>query len=260
MVRRLAGRSARRRHRPCRIQGPQAVREALAHIPDQLRDVYLTHEADRRRPELAARASGIAGRLHHASPEVLEAMSGDAQGVIAVARFPDETPRLTALLGTGLVLVLAEASDPGNLGTLIRTADAAGAGGVITGEGSVEVYNPEVVRATAGSLFHLPILPDAALSEALAELRGHGWQLLAADGAGEWSLTKLSGAGAPDLTKPTAWLLGNEARGLSAHQLGWADAVVRVPIYGAAESLNVATAAAVCLYASASAQREARPS
>jgi len=263
MVRRLAGRSARRRHGQFLIEGPQAVREALAHIPGQLRDLYLTPEAADRYPELAQRAQSAAGRWHLATREVIDAMSPDAQGVLAVAHLAQRTPQLTELLDTGLLLVLVEASDPGNLGTLIRTADATGTGGVVVGPGSADPLNPKVVRATAGSLFHLPVLTGEPLGDVVAGLREHDWQILAADGAGEWNLAELTEATGPvgttrpgpQLSRPTAWLLGHEARGLSAEHLAWADATVRVPIYGAAESLNVATAAAVCLYATAWAQR-----
>lgn len=260
MVRRLAGRSARGRHGQYLVEGPQAVREAVRHAPEQLRDLYLTPEAagGHASPAEDGRRGGY--RVHIASRDVLDAMSPDAQGQLAVARVP-EPPPLDDLLTTGLLAVLARASDPGNLGTMIRTADAAGAGGVVTGPGSAEPHSPKVVRATAGSLFHLPVLDGAALEELLPELQGRGWQVLAADGAGGWDLDDLADAvatgrlpavpGGPDLRRPTAWLLGNEAHGLSDAQRAMADAVVRVPIHGLAESLNVATAGALCLYASA---------
>ena len=155
------------------------------------------------------------------------------------------------LAGARLVAVLAEAQDPGNAGTIIRTADAAGADAVVLVRGSVDATNPKVVRSTAGSLFHLPVLTGAGLGEVLEALDGAGLAVLAADGSGPVGLFDADEL----LTRPCAWLFGNEARGLAPEALECAEAVVSVPVLGAAESLNVAAAAAVCLYASVRAQR-----
>ena len=147
--------------------------------------------------------------------------------------------------------MLAEAQDPGNAGTIIRTADAAGADAVVLVRGSVDATNPKVVRSTAGSLFHLPVLTGAGLGEVLEALDGAGLAVLAADGNGPVNLFDADEL----LARPCAWLFGNEARGLAPEALERAEAVVSVPVLGAAESLNVAAAAAVCLYASVRAQR-----
>ena len=155
------------------------------------------------------------------------------------------------LAGARLVAVLAEAQDPGNAGTIIRTADAAGADAVVLVRGSVDATNPKVVRSTAGSLFHLPVLTGAGLGEVLKALDGAGLAILAADGSGPVGLFDADEL----LARPCAWLFGNEARGLAPEALERAEAVVSVPVLGAAESLNVAAAAAVCLYASVRAQR-----
>ena len=134
-------------------------------------------------------------------------------------------------------------------------------------EASVDVHNPKCVRSTAGSLFHLPVVQGPPLAEAVAGLRERGLVVLAADGAGEHDLDDLLddveaartlGTDPPLLARPTAWLLGNEAWGLSEEHRALADAVVRVPLHGRAESLNLATAATVCLYASARAHRRGR--
>jgi TrmH family RNA methyltransferase len=155
--------------------------------------------------------------------------------------------------------VLATVRDPGNAGTVIRAADAAGADLVVLAGESVDVHNPKVVRSTAGSLFHLPVVTGLTLEAAVAELRAAGCHVLAADGTGPLDLDDLlddAGSGAsPDLAGPTAWVFGNEAWGLPEKDRALADAVVRVPIRGKAESLNLATAATVCLYASSRAQR-----
>ena len=144
---------------------------------------------------------------------------------------------------------------------MIRAADAAGADAAVLTSESVDVHNPKVVRSTAGSLFHLPVVTGADLATTVADLRAAGLLVLAADGAGTFDLDDLldvAGStedGVPDLSRPTAWLFGNEAWGLRDEDRALADAVVRVPIRGRAESLNLATAATVCLYASARAHR-----
>jgi RNA methyltransferase, TrmH family len=152
-----------------------------------------------------------------------------------------------------LVAVLASVRDPGNAGTVIRTTDAAGADAVVVSDASVDVYNGKCVRASAGSLFHLPLVTGVTVAEALQVLRAGGLRILAADGAAQLDLDTLGDAGG--LAGPTAWLFGNEAWGLPAPVRALADDVVRVPIHGRVESLNLAAAAAVCLYASARAQR-----
>jgi len=281
-VSRLSGRSARSRHRQFLVEGPQGVREAVRHVPSQVRDVYLTGDAARRYPEIVAAARAGGCYLHAGTEEVLHAMSPDAQGVLAVLseEGPTTTPDLADLAalndgaGPRLVAVLARVGDPGNAGTVIRAADAAGADAVVLAAGSVDLLNPKVVRSTAGSLFHLPVVTGHALADVLATLRGaYRPVVLAADGAGEWDLDDLldradldglpvdadeltaTALVAPDLTGPTVWVFGNEAHGLAEEERALCDAAVRVPIHGLAESLNLATAATVCLYASARVQR-----
>ena len=260
-VRALAGRSVRERHGRFVVEGPQSVREAVSGSRTRVRDLYLTAAAADRYDEIVTAAAARGVRTTIGEADVLAAMSPDAQGVIAVAdllgggldRVIDEHPRL--------VTVLARVRDPGNAGTVIRASDAAGAGGVVLTAESVDVHNPKVVRSTAGSLFHLPVAYDVALSTAVRELRGAGMTVLAADGSGEHDIDDLLDVagrapdGVPDLAAPTAWVFGNEAWGLPEADRALADAVVRVPLHGRAESLNLATAATVCLYASARAQR-----
>jgi TrmH family RNA methyltransferase len=164
-----------------------------------------------------------------------------------VARWPE--PGLDDVFGDGqpaLVAVVEECRDPGNAGTIIRAADAAGAAGVIFTAASVDVRSGKVIRASAGSLFHLPVVQGPTLAEALAAIRAAGLQVLAAHPSGREA--------APDLHAPTAWLFGNEAHGLSAQAREAADGIVGIPMYGRAESLNLAMAATLCLYASATAQ------
>lgn len=258
-------------------EGPQAVREAIAahaELPGPVvHDLFVTDEAAQRYVgELAAaRAAGLAPVRVNA--EVLAAMTETVspQGLLAVCATVDRPLTDVLNLAPTLVAVLAHVRDPGNAGTVLRAADAAGADAVVLSEASVDVHNPKCVRSTAGSIFHLPIVQDVDFAQAVAALRAVGLSILAADSDGDVDLddllddvTRISRAGDADarpalLTRPTAWLFGNEAWGLEPQHRAMADAVVRVPIHGRAESLNLATAATVCLYASARAQRAREP-
>ena len=169
------------------------------------------------------------------------------QGLLAVCRLPAVELDEVFAAGPRVVAVLAHVRDPGNAGTVIRAADAAGADAVVVSEGSVDAYAPKVVRSTAGSLFHLPVVTGMPLAAVADRLRSRGLRILAADGTGDRTVDRI------DLTAPHAWLFGNEAWGLRPEDLEMSDEVVRVPIHGRAESLNLAMAATICLYASAAA-------
>jgi TrmH family RNA methyltransferase len=175
------------------------------------------------------------------------------QGVVAVCRTLDVALADVLAPDPALIVVCADIRDPGNAGTVIRCADAAGAQGVVMAGETVDVYNGKAVRASAGSLFHLPVSVQPDRAATVRELRASGLTVLAADGYGEVDLDDAQDSGV--LAGRTAWLLGNEAWGLPAEVAELADHRVRIPIHGRAESLNLATAAAVCLYASARAQR-----
>jgi TrmH family RNA methyltransferase len=170
-------------------------------------------------------------------------------GVVAVCRFLDVP--LDSLVDARLLAICADVRDPGNAGTVIRTADAAGADGVVLAGTSVDAYNPKTVRASVGSLFHLPIADEPDAAAAVAAARGAGLVVRAADGDGELGLDDAGDL----LGRRTTWLFGNEAYGLPDELAALADHRVRIPIHGRAESLNLSTAAALCLYASASAHR-----
>jgi len=173
------------------------------------------------------------------------------QGVVAVVR-PTPLDAAAVLDGARLVVVLDRVNDPGNAGTAIRTADAAGAAAVILTAGSVDPHNGKCVRASAGSVFAVPVLTGMDASAAL-ELAGRGRTTIATTLDADDDLDALIDAG--DLAKPTAWVFGSEAHGLDPAIAAAADRRVRIPMYGGAESLNLATSVAVCLYASARAQR-----
>ena len=253
---RLAKRAFRARDRRFLAEGPQAVREATLR-PGTVLELFATADAADRHPEILAAAEAGGAAVHHVNAAVMAALTQTVtpQGLVAVCALLDVP--LADLLGTGprLLAVLAHARDPGNAGTVVRAADAAGAGGVLLTGDSVDPYNGKCVRASAGSIFHLPMTVDVEVEATLHALRAAGLRVLAADGNGTDDLDQASDDGRLD--GPTAWVFGNEAWGLPAATQSLADDVLRVPIHGRAESLNLATAAAVCLYASARAQRRA---
>jgi TrmH family RNA methyltransferase len=266
-VRALSGRSARLRHGAFVAEGPQAVREAVHAAHDDVRDLYVSSPAVAKHQDTVHDAEVLGIRVHVTTPEVLEAMSPDAQGIVAVVGLIEGRLEDVIAAGPRLVAVLSHVRDPGNAGTVIRAADAAGADAVVLTEASVDVHNPKVVRSTAGSIFHLPVVTGVNLRDVVGLLRVAGLTVLAADGAGDVDVDGLLDVagpdgvrppGVPDLAAPTAWVFGNEAWGLHDVDRDLADAVVRVPIHGRAESLNLAAAATVCLYASARAQRSRR--
>jgi TrmH family RNA methyltransferase len=259
-ARQLGKRALRLRARSFLAEGPQAVGEALARggVVSQL---FVTTTARARHLELAERAARQGVHVQAVSGEVMAelAQTITPQGVLAVCRYVDVPLARLAGDAPWLVVILANVRDPGNAGTVLRTADAAGADGVIFSDASVDPYNSKCVRATAGSLFHLPLVVDTPVAEAVGSMREAGLRILAADGRAGHSLDEAGpgGPGGPGnlLGQPTAWLFGNEAWGLPADVLALADEAVAVPIYGKAESLNLAAAATVCLYASAHARR-----
>jgi TrmH family RNA methyltransferase len=250
-ARRLTRRRCRDDERLFLAEGPQAVREALA-TGAGVRALFVSPE---RHDDLVAAARDAGVPVSYVDDTAMAGLSETVtpQGIVAVCGFLDVTVSDALAPPPRLAAVLYEINDPGNAGTVLRTADAAGASAVVFGEGSVDPYNGKCVRASAGSLFHPAVVRGGDVPTVLAGLRAAGVRVLAADGAGETDLDAELDAGR--LAAPTAWLFGNEARGLPADVAALADARVRIPIHGGAESLNLAAAAAVCLYASARAQR-----
>ena len=244
-------------------EGSQAVAEAVAaqlREPGTVEELYITKDAGSRNVELVRAAFAARIEVTEITERAAAALSDTVspQGIVArcamrlteVGHIIAGEPRLLA--------VLVETNDPGNAGTIIRLADAAGADAVIFAGESVDPFNPKAVRASTGSLFHLPVAHVADVAELLMQLNEAGLSVLATTGnAAHTDLDTATDDGILDL--PTAWLFGSEAHGLPAEVIAAADESVRVPIYGGAESLNLATAAAICLYASARAHRADRP-
>lgn len=257
-VARLSGRPARRRAGLFLAEGPQAVREAVP--AGVVQDLYVTPEAAQRHRQIVAAAQAAGAAVRACTEEVLTAMADTVtpQGLLAVCRVSDLPLREVLDRRPRLVSVLAHVRDPGNAGTVIRASDAAGAGAVVLTDASVDPFNPKCVRSTAGSLFHLDLVTGPTLTHAVEDLRAAGLTVLAADGAGSADLDDLqdrAARGDGPLIGPVAWVFGNEAWGLPEQDRALADVVVRVPVHGRAESLNLATAATVCLYATARAHR-----
>jgi len=253
-VAKLAKRDARSETGLFLLEGPQAVAEALEFRPELLVDLFATPTALERYSEISRKAADAEIEVEFVTEQVLEAMADTVtpQGIVAVCRqFPTSIKDI--LSGEPkLIAILEEVRDPGNAGTIIRAADAAGADAVIFTGRSVDLYNPKVVRATTGSLFHVPVASGIELETVIERTKAAGLKVIAADIKGADLLAaRTEGA----LNGPTAWLFGNEARGLSDEHYALADWVITVPIYGHAESMNLATAASVCLYESAFAQR-----
>ena len=260
-ARRLNKRAFRQRERAFLAEGPQAVAEAF-HCGARITDLFVTVPARTRHGDLVAAIAAASIPVHVVSGEVMDdlAQTVTPQGLLAVCGFVDVPLAEVAQRAMtaprdkpALIALLANVRDPGNAGTVLRTADAAGAHAVVFADASVDPYNGKCVRASAGSLFHLPVVAGARLEDTVVTLREAGLRIVAADGRAGRSLDD------PEvqarLARPTAWMFGNEAWGLPAELVALADEPVAVPIYGRAESLNLAAAAAVCLYASARVQR-----
>jgi len=234
---RLKKRSLREEEQRFLVEGAQAVAEALAE-DGRLLSLFVSDELD----PLAVRARQAGVPVEQVSERVMERLTSTVtpQGVVGIAPFVDV--RLDDMLPPGAVAVLHEVRDPGNAGTILRSADAAGAAGVVFAGSSVDAYNPKGVRASAGSIFHVPVVRDVGTEDAISSLRAKGFSVIAMDMHGDEDLFET------ELPRSTAFVFGNEAHGLPSEILEAADHRVRVPHAGRAESLNLAAAATVCLF------------
>ena len=258
-ARRLTRRAERDKTGRFLAEGSNALEcaiELAQRDPRAIHEVFVTERFASRNADLLATAAQAGARVSPVTESAAAALSETVtpQGVVTVCELLDR-PLAEALSGAPmLVAVLVGIADPGNAGTVLRVADAAGADAVLFAGDSVDPYNGKAVRASAGSLFHLPIARSRVISDVLAACTTVGLRLVAADAHAEDDLDDATDSGL--LAQPTAWLFGSEAHGLDDATAHAAHTALRVPIHGAAESLNLATAAAVCLYASARAQRQ----
>ena len=236
--------TGRRRAARFLAEGPNLVEAALRR--DLVIEVFVTESASIRFGSLLDSVP-----THVVTERAAKALSDTVTpvGLVAVCEMP-ETSLEDVLAGSPkLIAVAAEISEPGNAGTLIRVADAMGADAVVLAGHSVDPYNGKCLRASAGSIFSIPVVPETDAAAAVSALSGAGLRVLATTVDGDTSLDDA------DLAAPTAWLFGPESHGLSDELAATADVRVQIPMVGGAESLNVASAAAICLYQSARAHR-----
>ena len=229
-------------------EGPNLVEAALAR--GIVTDLFATESALDRFADLLGSAAAE-HLLHTVTEKAAKSLSDTVTpvGLIAVCTTPEVSLADVLAAPPRLVLVAVETAEPGNAGTLIRIADAMGADAVVLAGDGVDPYNGKCLRASAGSIFALPVVSAPDTAALVGELRSAGLRVLATTLDGEVSLDDA------DLSAPTAWLFGSEAHGLAAEVAALADARVRIPMTGSAESLNIAAAAAICLYQSARASR-----
>ena len=234
---RLRKRAFREEHRRFLVEGAQGVGEALGE-DGRLETLFTIDDLD----PLAIRAAQTGVEVQVVSDEVMAKLTSTVtpQGLVGVAPFIDVEER--SLPAEGCLVVLHEVRDPGNAGTVLRSADAAGASGVAFTASSVDVYNPKTVRSSAGSIFHVPIVRGVPTATVISGARERGARILAMDAGGDRDLYDA------DLTGPVAFVFGNEARGLPREVIDMSDESIRVPHRGKVESLNLAAAATVCLF------------
>ena len=183
--------------------------------------------------------------------DIIRGMSDtvQSQGIILLARRPGQPTTGTWQKNATLLLGLDRLQDPGNLGTLIRTAEAAGVGGIVSLKGSADAFSPKVLRSSMGSAFRLPLLENATAADLHVLQAGHGFKIVAAAGEGEMDYTDY------DWQQPTLLLLGNEGRGVAPELMQQCDVRLRIPMHAGVESLNVAAAGAVMLFEAARQRR-----
>jgi RNA methyltransferase, TrmH family len=268
-ARRLARRNSREELRLFLAEGAKALTEALD-LDGCVVEVFASARASKEHSDLRDRVESAGLPWQLVNDAAAEALAGAVtpQGIVAVCRFLDvpladviapvvEEGALAPVSKppAATLVICADVRDPGNAGTIIRTADAVGASGVVLAGNSVDAYNDKTVRATVGSLFHVPLAIEDDPGAVVRAAQDAGYRVLAADGAGEVDLFE-----AGDLVAGrVAWLFGNEAWGLPDDLAAIADHRVAIPILGRAESLNLSTAAAVCLYATAAVTRTTGP-
>lgn len=225
-------------------EGPEVIRAGLA-AGATLESLYVAAgaRADGAVAALADQALAAGARVFDLAPGVLEKVADTVtpQPLLAVFAMVDGGRAL--LEGAGpLVVVCTDVRDPGNAGTVLRSADAAGVAAVVCTGGTVDPYNPKAVRASAGSLFHVPLVVEPSAAEILAVLSASGFALLGAAASGGTDYL------AVDFSQRTALVLGNEAWGLAPEVAAALDGTVTVPMAGRAESLNVGVACAVVCF------------
>ena len=252
----LSRRSFRLKQGLLLVEGPQSCAELLRFYPDAVRDVYVEVGAPSPAIQVAREALGVNSWVHPVSRQVMKLFAPSAQGIAATAQLSllpgKQLPSLQDLQ-EGVWAVCARVQDPGNLGTIIRIADACGLAGVLALEGCADPSSPKVIRASAGSLFHLPVYSGASFGALAGLSEESGGYLVGLSGAAKTDLPAFT-VSSKVTSSPLFICLGNEAQGLSSEEIALCNQTIAIPMWGKAESLNVATAAAIALYAIASAR------
>jgi TrmH family RNA methyltransferase len=243
------GNKARRETSSYVVESLQNIRELLASSPEKVKALYLTEDGRHKLREIPL---GIF-EIHDVTPEVMKAMTDTVtpQGLLAVAELPKRN--LATIISqspaSAKFAYFWQIQDPGNAGTIIRAADAFGFDGVFFSTESVDAYSPKVVRSSAGSHWHIPIVEDVVLEELFSIAQSHECKLFATDASATDDLLEISKASA---SQRAIWIFGNEARGIPENLPA---TKVSIPIRGKAESLNLATAASVVMYAVSAARK-----
>lgn len=248
-LKRAAG---RKKTRAFLAEGENSVEAAVA--TGAATDLFVTEAAAERFSEVVTTARYMDVYTHPITDKAADSLADTMShtGIFAVCKPVLWTVPAVLKGRPSLVAVCVETNDPGNAGTIIRIADAVGADAVIFAGDTVDPEQPKVVRSTAGSLFHIPVARDRDINRVIGQLRSAGLSTAATTMHGELNLAQPGDA----LERPTAWLFGNEAHGLDQEIMDAADYRVSIPIQGSAESLNLATAAAICLWESSKALGE----
>ncbi|MCB0242416.1 MAG: RNA methyltransferase [Anaerolineae bacterium] len=243
-VRKLAERKNRQRSGRFLVEGVKLLAMGLQAGASPIEAFYCPKQAGPAATRIARDLQAAGAELLEVTPEVMDALAerDAAEGIVATFALFERSPEELRLSGSELVLVVDRLQDPGNLGTLIRIADAVGAAAVALVEPCVDPFDPKTVRGSMGSIFHVPLVRSVDGPALLAGLRAGGLRVVGTDaqigvdwGAGLWQ-------------RGVALILGNEARGISPDLRPLVDAWARLPIAGRAESLNVAVAGGVLMY------------
>ncbi len=229
----LKTKKGRKEHGAFLVEGEKCVRELITHMPDSLSSLIISGEGH---ADMEKRARNMGRRVYRVDERVMDAISDckTPQSIAAVALMPYH-----AEISDGFIVALDSVQDPQNVGTIIRTADAAGCAGVVLSEESADCFSPKAVRASMGSLFHLPVLYENIVLFA-TRLLARGYRVACADinGTEDFSFE----------AQRTCLVIGNEARGMSREMLDICTDRIRIPMYGQAESLNAAVAAGILIY------------
>jgi len=233
MVKSLKTKKGRGKHGAFLVEGEKCVRELMTHMPDILSSLIVSSS---QYEDLIQRAQNMGRRVYTVEEHVMAALSDckTPQGIAAVALKP-----LHADVNAGFIVALNGVQDPQNVGTIIRTADAAGCACVVLSEESADFFSPKAVRASMGSIFHIPVLYENLVIY-VSKLLTRGYRVACADieGSEKYELEAAR----------TCLVIGNEARGLSEDMLALCTDRIRIPMYGQAESLNAAVAAGILIY------------